>query len=317
MMGRALAPVEQAVSQWKSLTSTRSAWQRLKMLFEAIPPQTERTQLPPPQGTISVEGLLVAAPGRQVPILKGLNFQVEAGETIALIGPSAAGKSTLARTLVGAWPVAQGAVRLDGSDLRHYDNERLGRFIGYLPQDVELFAGTVAENIARMGEVDDAEVVAAAELAGVHQIIQTLPDGYDTQIGEGGAVLSAGQRQRIGLARAVYGTPNLIVLDEPNANLDQAGDEALSEALKRIKSRGTTIVLVTHKPNLLGVADRVMLLSEGALKLFGPTDQVLQQLRGPRVVPGPTMPKPDPAAGQIANGSPDRVALSSEARGAR
>ncbi len=318
MMGRALAPVEQAVGQWKGLMATRTAWIRLKALFDAVPPQHERTQLPPPKGAISTEGLVVTAPNRQIPILKGITFQVEPGETIALIGPSAAGKSTLARTLVGAWPIAQGAVRLDGSDLRHYDAERLGRFIGYLPQDVELFAGTISENIARLGQVDDAEVIAAAELAGVNQIIQQLPDGYDTQIGEGGAVLSAGQRQRIGLARAVYGTPNLIVLDEPNASLDQAGDEALTEALKRIKSRGTTIVLVTHKPNLLGVADKVMVLAEGTMKMYGPTEQILAQLRGPRAVPGPTGPKPaEPQPASIAANPSERIALASDTRGAR
>ncbi|MEZ5774305.1 MAG: type I secretion system permease/ATPase [Hyphomicrobiaceae bacterium] len=285
MMGRALAPVEQAVSQWKSLMSARQAWSRIEALFQNIPTEQDRTPLPEPKGELRLENVFITAPGQGVPIVKGASFAMPAGETLALIGPSGAGKSTLARAIVGAWPVASGSIRLDGSDLRHWDAERLGRFVGYLPQDVELFSGTITENIARLGEIDPQKVIEAAELAGVHQIIQQLPNGYDTQIGEAGAILSGGQRQRVGLARAVYGMPRLIVLDEPNANLDKAGDEALAEALERIKARGTTIVLVTHKLPLVNVADKAIVLIDGMIRAFDTPDKVLPRYTGtPRVV---------------------------------
>ena len=282
MMGRALQPVEQAVGQWKQLMGARNSWRRLSILFENLPAEVQRTALPRPKGVITAENVVAPAPGRQIPILKNVNFSLDAGKTLAVIGPSAAGKSTLARALVGVWPVASGAVRLDGSDVRHWDRERLGRYIGYLPQDVELFSGTIAENIARFQEAKDEDIIAAAELAGVHSIIQTLPDGYETQIGDGGAVLSGGQRQRVGLARAIFGDPSIIVLDEPNAHLDTQGEESLIEALKRIKERGTTIVLVTHRPQLLQAADMVMVMTEGNVKMFGPRDQVLAQLSANR-----------------------------------
>jgi PrtD family type I secretion system ABC transporter len=283
MMGRALQPVEQAVAQWKGFQNARSAWGRLEALLGGVPQQPERTPMPAPKGAISAENVTVTAPGRQQIILKGVSFQLAAGDVLAIVGPSAAGKSTLARTLVGVWPIASGAVRLDGSDLRHWDPERLGRYMGYLPQDVELFGGTIGENIARFRSAKPAEIAAAAALAGADQIIEEMPKGYDTDVGEGGAALSAGQRQRIGLARAVFGGPRLVVLDEPNANLDVAGDEALSETIRRLKAQSVTTVLVTHKPSLVSDATKMLVLADGAVKLFGPRDQVMAELNRQRL----------------------------------
>jgi PrtD family type I secretion system ABC transporter len=274
MMSRALQPVEQAVGQWRQVNNARQAWQRIQQLFASVPQEEERTPLPAPSGALQIESITVMAPGRQQPILKNLNFKIDAGEILAVIGPSAAGKSTLARVLVGVWPVGVGNVRIDGADLRHWDKERLGQYLGYLPQDVELFSGTVAQNIARFRDEDPSKIIEAAELAGVHRIVQKLPDGYDTPIGEAGSILSGGQRQRIGLARALYGDPRLVVLDEPNSHLDQSGEEALTAALRRVKERGITVVVVTHKPQLLAIADNVLVLSEGSIKAYGPPRSV-------------------------------------------
>lgn len=287
MVGRALAPVEGAVSQWKGFKTARESLARLNNLFDRLPAEPERMTLPEPRGAIAVESLVAGAPGSRAMILKNVSFSLGEGETLAIVGPSAAGKSTLARILVGVWPTAGGAVRLDGSELRHWDPVQLGSHIGYLPQDVELFAGTIAENIARFGEVDEKAVIEAAQLAGVHGMIQQLPEGYNTQIGEGGAVLSGGQRQRVGLARAVYGDPAMIVLDEPNSNLDGAGEEALAEALKRLATRGKTVIVVSHKVNLLGLVDKILVLEQGFVRMFGPRDKVLTQVMGaPRAVQG-------------------------------
>jgi PrtD family type I secretion system ABC transporter len=308
MMGRALQPVEQAVGQWKGFQTARAAWGRIEALLAAVPQSPERTPLPVPKGVVAVESMSVAAPGRQQLILKNVSFAIGAGEVLAVIGPSAAGKSTLARALVGVWPIAAGAARLDGSDLRHWEPERLGPHIGYLPQDVELFAGTVGENIARFRPTKLEEIQAAAELAGADKIIDDLPKGYDTDIGEGGMTLSAGQRQRIGLARAVFGDPKLIVLDEPNANLDVAGDEALGQAIRRLKAKGTTTVLVTHKPSLVADADKMLVLTDGTVKLFGPKDHVLAELNKQRqgARPGGPVQAP-PAATPIRPLRPQRV----------
>lgn len=286
MMGRALQPVEQAVAQWKSLTSARSSWSRLKALFDDIPEEAERIKLPEPKGELKLEGVITGAPGQREPILKGISFELAAGDSLAVIGPSAAGKSTLARVMVGVWPAMKGCVRLDGADLRHWNSEDLGQHIGYLPQDVELFGGTVASNIARCTEPDSAAVVAAAELAGTHQLIQSLPNGYDTQIGEMGMTLSGGQRQRIGLARAVYGQPKILVLDEPNAHLDSGGESDLARAIRRISERGTTIVIITHRPALLNEVNKVAVMANGELKAFGPSKEVMKELASLRVVPG-------------------------------
>ena len=241
--------------------------------------------LPPPIGAIDLEEVVVAPPGAPSAIvLKGISLKILAGDVIGVVGPSAAGKSSLARVLVGVWPTLRGVVRLDGADLKHWNAAALGGFIGYLPQDVELFSGTVAQNIARFQEIDSEAVVEAARLAGCHELIQGLANGYNTQIGDSGASLSGGQRQRIGLARALYGNPRLIVLDEPNANLDSAGEEALLSAVPKIKSKGATVILITHKINILAAVDKVLVMGEGLAKVFGPRDAVLQQLMGPRIV---------------------------------
>jgi ATP-binding cassette subfamily C exporter for protease/lipase len=239
-----------------------------------------RLRLPDPKGEVWVEQASVAAPGTDRAILHQIAFHLRAGEVVAVIGPSASGKSTLARLLVGVWPPSEGCVRLDGADLRQWNPDDLGPFLGYLPQDVELFDGTVAENIARFGEVDAHRVLEAAQAAAVHELILQLPQGYETPLGEAGRLLSGGQRQRIGLARALYGDPALLVLDEPNSNLDEQGEAALIETLRRLKARQRTVVLITHRLATLAVADTVVLLVDGTIKAQGPRDQVLAAMRG-------------------------------------
>lgn len=285
MMGRALAPVEQAVGQWKSFNAARSAYARLKAMLDAVPGDPDRMLLPRPEGHLKAEAMFAKTIDGSGTILKSVSFDIQPGTLVGVIGPSAAGKSTLARCMVGAWPVAQGALRIDGSEIQHWDPELLGTHIGYLAQDVELFSGTIAQNIARLGAVDETKVLEAAQLAGVHHLVQQLPKGYDTRIGDGGVGLSGGQSQRIGLARALYGNPALIVLDEPNANLDSTGEDALVEAIKKLKAAGKTIIVITHKPQLLTVVDRIIVLHEGAVRLDGPRDEVLTKLMGPKVVP--------------------------------
>lgn len=285
LVGRALAPIELAVGQWKSVNSARSAWLRLQQLFQSVAGEPQRMSLPAPQGALALEQVYAAPPGARKAFLKGISFELEKGKTLGVIGPSAAGKSTLVRVLLGVWPLASGTVRLDGFDVSHWDADERGPHIGYLPQDVELFEGTIAQNIARFGAGDHEEIIRAARLAGVHEMIQQMPDGYDTQIGEGGAILSGGQRQRIGLARALFGSPVLVVLDEPNANLDSAGESALLDAIRSLKEQKTTVIFVTHKTNMLSLADKVLLLDQGALRLFGERDEVLSKIfGGPKVV---------------------------------
>jgi PrtD family type I secretion system ABC transporter len=279
LLGRALAPVEVAISAWRNFSSARIAYGRLKSHLEAFPTQEPRMLLPAPAGSISVEKLSYVSPDTGTVILRHVTFATDPGQIIAVIGPSGAGKSTLCRFLVGLQQPTAGKIRIDGSDIRHWDPLQLGRHIGYLPQDVELFAGNVRDNIARMGECRDEHVVEAAALAHAHEIIQRLPHGYDTQIGERGAKLSGGQRQRIGLARAIYGDPRVIVLDEPNANLDQAGEAALAAALGELKARGAAILVVGHRPSTLARADKILLLKDGQVEMFGPRDEVLQKLR--------------------------------------
>ncbi|HEY8616146.1 type I secretion system permease/ATPase [Phenylobacterium sp.] len=281
LVGRALAPIEGAVGQWKPFIQSRSAWDRLQALFRDQPRLSEAMPLPPPKGLLSVESAAIIPPGAAKPSLFNTSFRVEPGRAIGIVGPSAAGKSTLVRGLVGVWPTVQGAIRLDGSDMKHWDPRQLGRHVGYLPQDVELFSGSVADNISRFGDVDPEAVVTAAQLAGCHELIQALPHGYETQIGEGGAALSGGQRQRIALARAVYKQPALIVLDEPNASLDAAGEAALIESVGKLKAAGSTVVFVTHKMNLLSAADSILVMQAGTVALHGPRDEVLRQLMGP------------------------------------
>jgi ATP-binding cassette, subfamily C, bacterial exporter for protease/lipase len=287
LLGRALSPVEQLIGAWKSWSSTRSAYQRLNELLAANPLRETGMALPKPLGEVSVEAVTAGPPGSTVPVLKNLSFTIEAGEVLGIIGPSGSGKSTLARLLVGVWPVAAGKVRLDGADVYYWNKDELGPHIGYLPQDIELFAGTVAENIARFGEVDSEKVVMTAQRAGIHEMILRLPQGYDTPLGDGGAGLSGGQKQRLGLARALYGDPSLIMLDEPNSNLDEAGEQALVEAIDDLRKQGKTVVIISHKSSILSVTTRLLLLVEGKAQLFGPTAQVLERLRKPRPQPVP------------------------------
>ncbi len=276
MMGRALTPVDQVVGQWKQFIGARQAYGRLRDLFAKVPAEQERTRLPRPEGAISADQVIVAPPGSRTPIVSGVTFSLAAGETMALVGPSGAGKSSLVRAMVGVWTPLGGAVRIDGAELGHWNADELGDHIGYLPQTVELFAGTIAENIARFKTADAEDIILAARRAGVHQLIQALPDGYETQIGVGGRQLSGGQRQRVGLARALFDDPAVIVLDEPNANLDLEGEEALLKVLKDLRERKRTVVFVSHKIGLLALSDKALVLAEGRMRAFGPTKEVLQ-----------------------------------------
>jgi PrtD family type I secretion system ABC transporter len=283
LLGRALAPVESAIAGWKGLVDGRSAYARLDALLATERKRAQPTELPAPKGTLSVERVVFGFRGHDRPVIKGPSFEVPAGETLVIVGPSAAGKSTLTRLLVGLWKPMSGAVRLDGADTSTWPRERLGPDIGYLPQDVELFAGTVSENIARLGEIDSPKVIDAATRANAHDMILRLPQGYDTPVGEGGAFLSAGQCQRIALARALYGSPRFVVLDEPNSNLDIEGEGALTRALSKLKEEKVTVVLVTHRASLLGLADKVLVLRDGAVEKFGTPAEVGAPVR-PRAV---------------------------------
>jgi ATP-binding cassette subfamily C exporter for protease/lipase len=276
--GRVLAPLVQIVSQWQTVVNVRGAYARLDSLLAAVPVRPAGMELPPPQGQLQVENLLASAPGSQVPILKGVNFALQPGEVLAVVGPSASGKTTLARLLVGLWPALNGKVRLDGVDVFNWDKAELGPHVGYLPQGVELFEGTVAENIARFGEPDQAKVEAATRAVGLHEFILTLPQGYDNPVGRDGAMLSGGQRQRIALARALYGKPAFVVLDEPNSSLDEQGDAALTRAISQYAARGTTFVVMTHRTSVLGVVNKMLVLRDGQVQLFGPRDDVLNAL---------------------------------------
>lgn len=277
--GRVLAPLVQIVTQWRLVVNMRDAWQRLDSLLAAIPPKPESMALPAPRGALQVESLSAAAPGGNVAILKNVAFKLTPGEVLVVVGPSAAGKTTLARLLVGLWPAASGKVRLDGADVFTWDKSELGPYLGYLPQGVELLEGTLAENIARFGEVRPAAVRAAAQAVGLHDFIMALPQGYDSPVGRDGAMLSGGQRQRVALARAIYGDPVLVVLDEPNSSLDDAGDAALSSAIAELKARGTTFVIMTHRTSVLAVADKMLILQDGVMQAFGPRDEVLAALK--------------------------------------
>ena len=293
--GRVLAPLVQIVSQWQAVVNVRDAWSRLDQLLAALPVRPAGMSLPAPHGALAVESVMAAAPGSQMPILRGVAFALQPGEVLAVVGPSASGKTTLARLLVGLWPANSGKVRLDGVDVFTWDKAELGPHIGYLPQGVELFDGTLAENIARFGEVDMAKVEAAARAVGLHETIVALPKGYDSPVGRDGAMLSGGQRQRVALARAIYDNPVFVVLDEPNSSLDESGDAALANAIVQLKSRGTTFVIMTHRTSVLAVADKMLILQEGQTRAFGPRDEVLAALAKANA-PQPPKPAPAPAA---------------------
>ena len=278
LVGRAMQPVQQVIGAWKSVGRTRSAYGRLVAILEANPKRDTGMPLPKPRGALAVEAVTASPPGAKAPVVRNVSFGLEPGDVLGVIGPSGSGKSTLARLLIGVWPAMMGKVRLDGADIYQWNKAELGPHIGYLPQSIELFAGTVSDNIARFGDVDSEKVVTAAQRAGVHEMILHLPDGYDTKLGDGGAGLSGGQRQRLALARAMYDDPALIVLDEPNSNLDEVGEAALVKAVLELRARGKTIVLITHRQAALNATTKLLMMRDGAVAAFGPTQKVLEAI---------------------------------------
>lgn len=286
--GRALQPLMQLIGMWKQVVSARQAWARLDQFLQAVPAREPGMPLPPPTGRLSVESVIVNAPGGHPQILRGVSFSAEPGRVLTIVGPSASGKSTLARTLVGVWPTVAGAVRLDGVSVHSWHKSELGRHIGYLPQDIELFEGTLAENIARFDQVDEAALDAAIDAAGLRSTVMALPLGAASPIGDDGATLSGGQRQRVGLARAIYRMPQLIVLDEPNSSLDDAGERDLLNAIAMLRSNGCTVIVISHRTSILAVTDQMLVLGDGQVRLVGPRDEVMSRIRG-----GPTPNSPD------------------------
>jgi len=280
LLGRALAPIDMLVGTWKAFAVARAQYDRLGQLLQQIPPEQETMSLPPPAGHLVAEQVTVVPPGSKTMVVRGVSLDLQPGEALGIVGPSAAGKSCLARVLLGIWPTSGGEVRLDGASISAWDRTELGPYLGYLPQDIELFNGSISENICRFGDVDAnaEEIVAAAKLAGAHEMILHLPQGYDTMIGGVGGILSGGQRQRIGLVRAIYGNPRLLVLDEPNSNLDDQGETELVEAIHRIKSQGCTVIIISHRTKVLSSVDKILVLKEGAAVSYGPRDQVLTSL---------------------------------------
>ena len=278
LLGRALAPIDQMIGSWKGFVAARVQYGRLNDTLEKLNAEPKRMALPDPEGHIQVENLVVAPPGAKAAVIRNISFVTPAGSIVGIVGPSAAGKSTLARALLGIWLPQHGTVRLDGADIVAWDKQKLGPHLGYLPQDIELFEGTISDNVARFGKVDPEKVVLAARIAGVHEMILQLPDGYDTVIGSEGINLSGGQRQRIGLARAIYGSPRLIVLDEPTSNLDDVGEKALAVALQKIKETGATVFIISHRPSILSRLDRVMVMARGTITMYGARDQVIAEL---------------------------------------
>ena len=299
LLGRALAPVESAIGTWKSLVTARLARRRLSELVDALAPGEPGMELPRPQGELVVERVVFVPPGGEEPTLRGISFDLNPGEVLGIIGPSAAGKSTLARLITGTWTPTAGKVRLDAADIGVWHDAKGSHHIGYLPQDIELFAGTVRDNIARLGTGAPRDIIEAATLVGLHEIIMRLPRGYDSEIGDAGLKLSGGQRQRIGLARAVFGRPRLVVLDEPNASLDHDGEEALHRCILRLKETGTTVVMVAHRPSVLGLADKLLVLRQGAVDAYGSRAEVIAKLNaGPGRPPAVPMHQPAPAKAQ-------------------
>ena len=282
LLGRALAPVEQLIGVARGYRATRLAWERVVRLISDHPPAQESIRLPAPQGLLSVDNLTVCSPGKpQQPILQNINLRVNPGEVLGIVGASASGKSCLARVLCGVWPAGEGEVRLDGAEIYHWQKQPSGPGIGYLPQDVALFAGTIAENIAHFGEIDSSQLIATAKLTGIHDIILRMSEGYNTLIGEQGVALSGGQKQRIGLARALYGNPALVILDEPNASLDELGEQALQQVIRQLRQQKKSVVIISHRPGILPLTSHLLYLENGKTKLYGPTSQLLQQAARP------------------------------------
>ena len=301
LLGRALAPIDLMIGSWKGFINARQQYDRLNTLLTQIPKPPERMPLPDPVGNLMLEAVVVGAPGSKAPIIRGIQLSIEAGESVAIVGPSGAGKSTLVRAMLGIWPCLSGKVRLDGADIFTWDRAQLGPHIGYLPQDIELFDGTIGENISRFGDLDADAIVKAAQMAGVHEMVLKFPGGYDTLIGASGGILSGGQRQRIGLARAIYGEPGLVVLDEPNSNLDQLGELALADALEQMNIKGMTVIIVTHRPSILAQVDKLLVMRDGRAEMYGPREEVLPKImasnslgqsKQPASLPRPNRPKP-------------------------
>ena len=308
LLGRALSPIDQMIGSWKGFVAAKVQYDRLSKVMDDLKNEPERMPLPAPEGHIQVENLIVTPPGAKSPVLRSISFVAPAGSIVGIVGPSAAGKSTLVRALMGIWPPQHGVVRLDGADIAAWDKQALGPYVGYLPQDIELFEGSISENIARFDKVDPQKVVEAAQMAGVHEMILMLPDGYDTVIGSDGVNLSGGQRQRIGLARAIYGKPRLVVLDEPNSNLDDVGERALGIALQKLKESGATVFIVSHRPNILTRLDRVLVMAGGTISLYGERDRVIaelaQQAKAQQRVAQPAAPQQPAAAPAVPNPAP-------------
>ena len=305
LMGRALAPIEQAIGQWALFQRATKGWKSLSELLEKTPVEAEKTELPEPKGFVEARGVSVVAPGEQVPALRNIQFKVEPGQALGVIGPSGAGKTTLAKVLTGIWQPAAGKVRLDGAALDQWPTDRLGRYIGYLPQEIGLLSGSVADNIARMdAEPDPKQIVLAAQRAGAHELLLSLPQGYDTDIGAGGQRLSGGQRQRVALARALYGDPPVLILDEPNANLDAQGEQALVDAIRDAKSRGRTVMIMAHRPSAIAACDLLLMIDKGQQVDFGPRDEVLKKR---------TRNYPQLVGNQPGGGQPDQPAPQGQA----
>jgi len=281
LMGRALQPVSQIIGGWKQFTDARISYGKLNKLLYDFPGETEKISLPDPQGIITFENVFTIPPLGKKPILKGINLQINSGEMVGVIGPSAAGKSSFAKTAVGVWEPSNGHIRIDGADIHQYNRIELGKHIGYLPQDIELFEGTISQNISRFEEnPSDESIIEAAKLSGTHELILKLPDGYGTRVGAGGMSLSGGQKQRIGLARALYGNPKIVILDEPNSNLDDAGEYALAMALRVMKEKGMTVIFITHKQNILSLADKLLVLKDGQAVYYDEREKVMNALSG-------------------------------------
>ena len=277
--GRTLSPLVGMISHWKALSNGAEAFKRIDQLLKAFPEPAKSMPLPAPQGDLSVEGLVAGAPRSPMAILKGITFKLAAGQTLGIIGPSASGKTTLGKLILGIWPASQGKVRLDGVDVHQWSKDELGPYVGYLPQSFDLFAGSIAENIGRFHEINIEKVKEAATIVGLNDFIETLDKGYDTEIGHEGGYLSGGQRQRIALARAIYNHPRFIVLDEPSANLDREGDQALTKTIQTMQSQGSTIIFIAHQKHLIALADQLLVLIDGQAKLFGPRDEIMEKLK--------------------------------------
>ncbi len=278
LMGRVMSPVESLIGTWRQIESAKNSYFRLVDLLSAFPAKSEKMPLPAPTGILSFDNVSAAPPGINIATLKNITFEMSPGDVVGVIGPSGAGKSTLARLMVGIWPAAIGKVRLDAADIFQWDKGQLGKHLGYLPQDVELFAGTISENICRFSELNSEKIIRASKLAGLHEFILHLPQGYDTPVSDGGKSLSGGQRQRIGLARAVYDDPTLVVLDEPNSNADEAGEMALVELIKSLKTNKTTVAIITHRMPIISQTNKILVLKDGAMQMYGPTEEVVKKL---------------------------------------